>query len=379
MKKILSLLVCLALLTCCLTFPTQAASPSLSLSCPEICAAGETVTVKVNAANLNNCCSAAFRITYDPALMEISSISGVGIPAGWQLVQNPYYSDNELFISLTGSTPATLSGTVATVSFTVKSTVSGAAAFSLTALSAVNSESALIPLTGGTASLTITPMEEALLKVFPVPGEAGQLRLRVDLSRASYYCALTFILRYDAARYAVADVQRGAEFSSATGYINPAYGPGEVFVSTLSSEPTCLNGELVTVTLTALDGDADAGDVTLEIVDYADSAYRSLDIRWQYDPVAVTPLVRSGGTVSLSANLANPSPSAQQCTVMAACYSAQGKMLGCTLTEQSIAAGECAAYDLSLADNKAAAYVQVFFLDSSGCPLVPAIRQNLPT
>lgn len=379
MKKLLSTLLCLAALICALTLPAVAATPALSLVCSPEYAAGETFTVNVSAPGLTDCCSVAFRMTYDPALVEVTSITSADALAGWNLVQNPEYNDNELYVSLTGSEAKDLSGTVAHITFTAKSTASGSTAFSLTSSSAVGSNSAPIVLNGSSRSITITPMEQALLTVTPAPGDNGELLLHADLSQASYYCGLTFILSYDSSRYTVSKAERGSEFNSAMGYLNTSYAPGKVFISTVFSNPSTLNGRLATITLIPIDGATDAEDVSVEITDYAGSSFTPLDIDWAYNPGAITSMKESGNTLSLTANLTNPASQAQKCTVVAAYYSSLGKMLGVTTSTQTISAGGCSSYALSLARNSNAAYTRVFFLGSSGCPIAPAQQRTLFT
>ena len=73
MKKILSTILCLALMAGMLTLGVQAAAPSLKVDCPESCAAGETITVDIVAEGINNCCAVAFHMSYDPELMEMTA------------------------------------------------------------------------------------------------------------------------------------------------------------------------------------------------------------------------------------------------------------------------------------------------------------------
>lgn len=377
MKKILCSVLCLTLLLTFLPFPAEAVSPSLSIECDSSYSAGETFTVNILASDLTGCCGVGFRLQYDDSMLEIVSAKQGSAFAGGQMVENLYYADDQVAITLTGSAEQNLSGIIATVTFMAKSDVQGTAVFTILSPTAVSSDSSSISLTSGNASTAITAMPDALLTIVPEPGAGGNLLIHVDLTDASYYCALTFCLNYDNSRYEIASAERGAEFAAATGFINTEYADDQVFISTLYAQAVSQNGRLLTVTLKSLPGNKEAEGFSIDILEYVDSSFMPLEIDWTFAPGMLANLTESSKTISTSASFVNLDTEGLTCTVMLALYTENGQLLQTSIDVQAVSAGGAATFDLSVPSAIDGAYVQLFFLNGSMQPICPAVQQSL--
>lgn len=380
MKKFLSVIICLALAVGMLSVGAQAAAPTLTAVCPETSMAGGTVTVDVVAGGIENCSGVAFHMSYDPEMMEVSEIVKAEELSAWSLVDNYEYAPGELAVALAGTTGTALSGKIASVTFELKSSARGTASFSLGSLEAFTPSSNSISLTGVGAETDISPMEQAMLSVTPSAGENGEVVLNVELSEASYYCGLSFVLSYDNSRYTVSGA--AAESGLAASYValNPEYGPEkkQVFMSAVFTSPSSYNGPVATVTLVPVAGaSGEVGDVSVEITDFIDSSYEQLDIGWVWSPAALSGLSDNGTAVSATASFLNTKAAGQNVTAFMALYSADGRFLGIDSESCSIPSGSCGEFPLSLKSDSRADYVRVFFMDDSYHIVGADIRQSL--
>ena len=368
MKKVLCYCLCLTMLLSCLPVNTYAASPALGIDCRSTYSAGETFTVSIVAKNLIDCCGIGFQLDYDAEKLTIVSAAQGDAFAGGQMVENLYYTDDAALFALTGSTPQSIEGTIVEVTFTAKSDSSGETCISVSDSTAVASDSSPILIEGSDQIFSIVPMAEALLTLTPAPGANGNLLLHVDLTKAAYYCVLTFCLQYDSSRYQVVDATRGVAFSGATGVMNMEYAEDAVFISTLFVQPSTQNGRILTVELQPLPGDTPADPFTLDILEYADANYTAMGIDWQFSPVSVTNIA-CADTVSIDAVVVNLSETQQECTVVLALYTQEGQMLQVSMGTQALPAGTAAEYVLFVPRDDRGAYVTLFSLDGNQHPL----------
>ena len=353
-----------------------AADPSLEVVCPEKCSGGDTISVDIMADGITNCCAVSFHLSYDPELMEPVDFAKADSLSGW-FDDNYVYTPGDLAVALAGSAAADLSGKIATVTFELKASAKGEAAFALSQLEAFTPESASITLGGVGDSTTISSMTAALLTVSPAAGENGEIVFNIDLSKAANYCGLSFVLNYDSSRYTATAAAKTGDFASSLGFVNPNYVSGKVFVSAMFGDNTSLNGRIATVTLTPVAGTSGAVEEPgVEITNFINASYEQLEIDWTYCPTALNGLADDGSAVSAEAAFANFSAADQKVTAVMALYSAEGRFLGVDMESLTVTAGSCGSFPLSV-KSSGADYARLYFLNESYRPIAADIRQSL--
>ena len=377
MKRICSFLLLLTVLLTAMPVPVHAENPTLSVRCPEQAAAGETVTVELTADAIIDCATVTIILQYDPEVMEaVSAAAGDAFADGISTI-NLEYDDDLVFVSLTRAEGADLCGVAASVQFRLRSTAEGTAVWTVAYASATNSTGQTFELTGGSGTMTVTAMEKARITIVPEAGADGTVLLHLDLSDATYYCGLSLVFGYDSSCYEVVAAQRGAAFEAAAGAVNPGYGAGEVFVSVLYSEPVCINDRVITVTLRPKAGSAAAEPFSVEILEYIDSDLVPLQIDWQFEAAAPTGLTGTAAEITGAAGVVNLGAAEQTYQVVLAVYAESGRMLGAAAARQTVSAGGCGDFDLTVPKASGAAYAVFYFLDGAGCPLRPCVRQTI--
>ena len=181
MKRILAILLALAVGAACCAGTALAAGVTLTAQAPaETCAPGATVTLTFGLAADSHVAAADFKVTYDTAVFEYA-----GYENG-DLINNRLAAGNcvngTFLFSMAGETEITQAGTLFTLDFLVDSSAKGDYSFQFFATSCCDED--LNNLSAQSADLTVTVAGEAVstVSVTPVPSqnEAGSTTVVSD-------------------------------------------------------------------------------------------------------------------------------------------------------------------------------------------------------
>ena len=153
MKRItVSLLVLILSLSCLVrAAESPAFTPTAVLS-----EDGTTITVTVSLTGGNQVCGAKFDFAYDPTLVSCQSVAEGSALSGYTFLGNAEYDSGVARATWMGLNPMPADGAVAVITFKVLSPAAGQTAlFTITEASAYNELGSSIPVTAGTADVTL--------------------------------------------------------------------------------------------------------------------------------------------------------------------------------------------------------------------------------
>lgn len=274
--------------------------PHVYAVCDETCSSGDTVMAAVKIENAEDYAAVSFRLQYDSERMTVVSASVGSEFASGLITINDSYSDNEIFMSYTGTNSVSVSGELLTVKFKLNNTAEGTADFEITNLKLRDINSAAIAAETSGASMSIVYSPAAVRPIAEsLTAESGKtFKVSVVAEKLTDYCAISFRLAYDSDKFTLVSTNQGSVFTGGLFTVNEKYSANEIFVSYTSATPSSSNGELLTLEFIAdnnAEGDAIFAVTNLKVKDEASAdldvyAAQSL-VTVVYVPASVVPVV----------------------------------------------------------------------------------------
>lgn len=252
MKKITTLLVCICFAALLFLALTAADAPTVSIVCDPSCESGDTITAAVRVSGVTDYAAISMRLAYDNTKMSVLSLEkGSAFSGLW--TTNLSFSENEVFLSFTGSSAISTEDVLFTVTFSVANTVEGTAEFSINALKVkdINSAAMDVAAVGTSTEIVYDPViiRPSLSQESISDGET--VTVSIELSKLTGYCAVSCRLEYDPEVFTVQSVTKGSTIPDGLFTVNKTYSENEVYVSFAGADPISVNGVLAEITFTA--------------------------------------------------------------------------------------------------------------------------------
>lgn len=366
MKRCLTILLCALLLWGALPLSAAAESGTVTLKGPASCVPGEQIAVSVDVSGLKNCCGLSLRMEYDSSVLTAESARLGNAFAGAQL---NIRESGVIRFSYAEVDPASFSGTVFTVSFRVKSAAScGSATVRVAEASACDANQNALSLSLPAAAVISICEAQPLSLVLLSETEAdGSVAVRVLLAEGTYYCALSFRLRYENCTLVSCSNYDSSAFGGSTGFINPTYSQNQISFNSASADPHNQGGELLQARFRPCGAEAPAFDIDPLKAYGTDNTALVAEWSRQADLVISSECKDEQLQITCAAT-------AQTAVVIAAVYQSSGRMSDCAVSGPASAPCAARTVDLSLPEPESGAAVKVFFLDADCIPCRAAAR-----
>lgn len=274
MKRILSILITIAIIFSCVNFNVFAETEgALSISAPTSASPGETINVIVNVPSGTKALSGSFNLVYDNTAFSVETCTSGTILNDMNVAINKTYADNKIRISFDGEQPLTKGGIILNVAFDVLSGASGTVSFNVEKFKLYNENYEQVDIIEeiSTQMYIVNESEtEMTVNCLPSVNTGDEITVTVDVKNSMNICGGGFNLVYDSTKFALVSAKAGSVLSTFTKQLNKSYASNKVRLTWAGYSAMSEDGTVLSLVFQAKDGVKGLSKFSVEQFNYGD-------------------------------------------------------------------------------------------------------------